>query len=70
MKASDLRDKTPDQLLELLAQYKKERFNLRFRAATGEVENTAAYRTARRNAARVKTILNEKAQAAAAGGES
>ena len=35
MKASDLREKTPDELRDLLAQYKKERFNLRFRAATG-----------------------------------
>lgn len=69
MKASDLREKTPDQLRELLAQYKKERFNLRFRAATGEVENTAAFRDARRNVAKVKTILNEKAQAAASGAD-
>lgn len=65
MKASDLRDKTPDQLREQLAEMKKQRFNLRFRAATGQLENTAEMRKARRNAARVLTVLNEKALAAA-----
>lgn len=69
MKASELREKTPDQLRELLVQYKKERFNLRFRQATGEVDNTAAFRDARRNVAKVMTILNEKVKAAASGVE-
>lgn len=69
MKATDLREKTPDQLRDLLVQYKKERFNLRFRAATGEVENTAAFREARRNVAKVMTILNEKARAASSAAE-
>jgi len=44
---------------------KKESFNLRFQAATGSLENPAQIRIARRNAARVKTILNQKAAAAA-----
>jgi len=66
MKAEELRDKTPDQLREELENLKKESFNLRFQAATGQLENTARQRTVRRDAARVKTILNEKAQAAAA----
>jgi large subunit ribosomal protein L29 len=44
---------------------KKESFNLRFQAATGSLENPAQIRVARRNAARVKTILNQKAAAAA-----
>ena len=65
MKASELRDKTPDQLREELDSLKKEGFNLRFQAATGQLENTARQRTVRRDAARVKTILNEKARAAA-----
>jgi len=65
MSAQDLRDKTPDQLREELANLKKEQFNLRFQQATGQLENTAAMRAARRKAARVKTILNEKAAAAA-----
>ena len=65
MDATELRDKTPDQLREQLETLKKEAFNLRFQQATGQLENTAQMRTVRRNAARVKTILNEKAQAAA-----
>lgn len=65
MNAQELRDKTPDQLREELANLKKEAFNLRFQQATGALENTARMRTVRRNAARVKTILNEKAASAA-----
>ncbi len=65
MNAQELRDKTPDQLREELANLKKEAFNLRFQQATGQMENTARMRSVRRDAARVKTILNEKAAAAA-----
>ncbi|MGR3320454.1 MAG: 50S ribosomal protein L29 [Pseudooceanicola sp.] len=65
MSAQELRDKTPDQLREELANLKKEQFNLRFQQATGQLENPARMRVARRQAARVKTILNEKAKAAA-----
>jgi large subunit ribosomal protein L29 len=68
MNAKELRDKTPDQLKEQLADLKKESFNLRFQQATGALENSARVRKVRRDAARVKTILNEKA-AAAAGNE-
>lgn len=64
--ANELRDKTPDQLREELANLKKESFNLRFQAATGALENSARMRVVRRDTARVKTILNEKAAAAAA----
>ena len=65
MNASELRDKTPDQLREELTNLKKEGFNLRFQQATGQVENTARMRTVRRDVARVKTILNQKAAEAA-----
>ncbi|VAW02589.1 LSU ribosomal protein L29p (L35e) [hydrothermal vent metagenome] len=65
MNAQELRDKTPDQLRDELVSLKKEQFNLRFQAATGQIENPARMKTARRDAARVKTILNEKAAAAA-----
>ena len=65
MKPADLRGKTPDQLREDLSQLKKEAFNLRFQQATGQLENTARMKTVRRDAARVKTVLNEKAAAAA-----
>ncbi|WP_197916647.1 50S ribosomal protein L29 [Thiosulfatihalobacter marinus] len=64
MNANELRDKTPDQLREELANLKKESFNLRFQAATGALENPARMRQVRRNTARVKTILNEKATSA------
>ena len=65
MKAADLRDKTPDQLRDQLSALKKEAFNLRFQKATGQLENTARMQVVRRDAARVKTILNQKAAAAA-----
>jgi large subunit ribosomal protein L29 len=65
MNAQELHDKTPDQLREELVNLKKESFNLRFQQATGQLENTAGIRAARRNAARVKTVLNQKAANAA-----
>ena len=65
MDAKELRDKTPDQLRDELVTLKKEAFNLRFQQATGQLENTSGMRAARRNAARVKTILNQKAAEAA-----
>ena len=63
--AKDLRDKTPDQLRDQLVALKKEAFNLRFQKATNQLENTARMRDVRRDAARVKSVLNEKARAAA-----
>ncbi|MAM63791.1 50S ribosomal protein L29 [Maritimibacter sp. UBA3975] len=66
MNASELRDKSADQLKDQLGDLKKEAFNLRFQQATGQLENTSRMRQVRRDAARVKTILNEKAAAAAA----
>ena len=65
MNAKELRDKTPDQLRDDLASLKKEAFNLRFQQATGQLENPSRLRGARRDAARVKTILNEQASKAA-----
>ena len=61
MHTSDLRDKTYDQLRDELANLKKEYFNLRFQQATGQLENTARMRSVKRDTARVKTVLNEKA---------
>ena len=65
MNAKELPDKTPDQLREELVKLKKESFNLRFQQATGQLENASRIKAARRSAARVKTIQNEKAAAAA-----
>tara|TARA_Y100000746_G_C15388747_1_gene401306 strand:+ start:527 stop:730 length:204 start_codon:yes stop_codon:yes gene_type:complete len=66
MNAKELREKTIDQLNEDLETLKKEGFNLRFQQATGQVENTAQMRRARRDVARVKTIINEKSAIAGA----
>ncbi len=65
MDAQDLRNKTPDELRDQLASLKKEAFNLRFQQATAQLENTARMRQVRRDVARVKTVLNEKAAAGA-----
>ena len=69
MDARELREKTPDELREQLVALKKEAFNLRFQKATGALENTARVRQVRRDTARVKTVLNEKAAAAASAAE-
>ena len=66
MKAQELGAKTPEQLREDLLALKKEAFNLRFQQATGQLEGTARMRSVRRDVARVKTILNQKAAEAAA----
>jgi large subunit ribosomal protein L29 len=65
MNAKELNDKTPDQLRDDLVSLKKEAFNLRFQQATSQLENTARIRQVRRNVARVQTVLNQKAAAAA-----
>lgn len=57
MDASDLRAKTERQLQEQLVELEKERFNLRFQAASGQLENTARKRVVRRDIARIKTVL-------------
>ena len=61
MKASEITTKTPDELNDALGKLKKEQFNLRFQAATGQVENTARVRQVRRDIARIKTIARQKA---------
>lgn len=63
MKAADVRAKTPDQLRDQLGDLKKEQFNLRFQAASGQLENTARVRQVRREIARIKTILGQQASA-------
>ncbi len=63
MKAADVRLKTPDELTDQLSDLKKEQFNLRFQRASGQLENTARVRVVRRDIARIKTILAQKAAA-------
>ena len=60
MNASELREKTPDQLRDQLTQLKKEAFNLRFQFATNQLDNTARVRQVRRDIARIKTIQRER----------
>jgi large subunit ribosomal protein L29 len=65
MKADDVRHMTLDQLDDEVLKLKKERFNLRFQKATGQLENTARVRQVRRDIARVKTIAAQKRTAQA-----
>jgi len=65
MKASELRHKTADELVDELESLKKEQFNLRFQQATGQLENTARMRQVRRDIARIQTIAAEKQTAEA-----
>ena len=60
MKPGDLRAMTVDQLDDEVLKLKKERFNLRFQRATGQLENTARVRQVRRDIARIKTIAAQK----------
>ena len=60
MKVDDIRAMTPDQMEDAILNLKKERFNLRFQRATGQLENTSRMREARRDIARIKTIAAQK----------
>ena len=66
MTAKELLTQTPDQLRTSLVALKKEAFNLRFQAATNQLENTSRMRAVRRDVARIMTVLNQKAAQAAA----
>ena len=66
MKHADLKTKTDDQLTAELAQLKKEQFNLRFQAATGQLEKASRVREVRRTIARIRTLQNERGRASAA----
>jgi large subunit ribosomal protein L29 len=60
MKVHQVRGMTIDQLDDELIKLKKEQFNLRFQAASGQLENTARVRQIRRDVARIKTIARQK----------
>ena len=62
MRAHQVRSMTPDQLDDELIKLKKEQFNLRFQAASGQLENTARVRQIRRDIARIKTISRQAPQ--------
>ena len=59
-KVEDMRTKTDDQLYEQLVDLKREAFNLRFQAATNQLERPARIREVRRDIARIKTLQNER----------
>jgi large subunit ribosomal protein L29 len=60
LKPDDLRHMTVDQLDDELMKLKKERFNLRFQRATGQLENTSRVREVRRDIARIRTVARQK----------
>ena len=62
----DLRTKSDDQLSEQLVALKKEQFNLRFQAATNQLERPARIREVRRDIARIKTLQTERTRSAEA----
>ena len=63
MKATDVRAKSTDELKDEILVLKKQQFNARSQQATGQLENTAQMKKARRDIARIKTILGQRAQA-------
>ena len=62
-KFDDMRTKTEDQLAESLHELKREAFNLRFQAATNQLERPARIKEVRRDIARIKTLQSERARA-------
>lgn len=60
MNAAEVHDLKDDELIAKLIDAKEEKFNLRFRQATGELENTARVAQARRDVARLLTVARER----------
>lgn len=60
MKAAEVHDLKDDELIAKLIDAKEEKFNLRFRQATGELENTARVAEAKRDVARLLTVARER----------
>ena len=63
-KIDDLKTRSDDQLSEALGDLKREQFNLRFQAATNQLEKPSRVREVRRSIAQIKTLQNERARAA------
>ena len=64
-KFEDLRTRTDDQLNEQLVELKREQFNLRFQAATNQLERPARIKEVRRSIAQIKTLQTERTRSAA-----
>ena len=69
MNATDLREMAADELRSELLRLRKEHFNLRMQRASGQLGQTHLVQETRRDIARVKTIMREKAHADEASGE-
>jgi large subunit ribosomal protein L29 len=69
MNTKDLRKKNATELKEELIKLRREQFNLRMAAATGQPARPDQYGKVRKNVARVKTVLRELEGAASAGSE-
>ena len=65
-KIDDIKTRSDDQLSEQLGELKREQFNLRFQAATNQLEKPSRVREVRRTIAQIKTLQNERASAARA----
>ena len=65
-KIADLTVKTDDQLVEELTNLKREQFNLRFQAATSQLEKPSRIKEVRRDIARIKTLQAQRNAASAA----
>ena len=63
MKAKEFVDMTPEQLNDKVAELKTELFNLRFQLATGQLSNPKQITAVKRDIARAKTVLRQKAEA-------
>ena len=57
-KSKDLLTKTKDELKDRMQFLRKEQFNLRFQAVTGQIENPLRFKLIRREIAAIKTIIN------------
>jgi large subunit ribosomal protein L29 len=66
-KIADLKMKSDDQLVEQLGELKREAFNLRFQAATSQLEKPSRVRVVRRDIARIKTLQAQRFVAEAQG---
>ncbi len=64
MKGAEVRQKTDDELTDLLTERKKESLNLRFQQSSGQLEATSRVREVRRDIARIRTVINARRQAA------
>ena len=67
MKIADLKARSDDQLQESLSELKREAFNLRFQAATNQLEKPSRVREVRRTIAQIKTLQNQRSVQGASG---